>query len=230
MRRNFRQVFSNWMSGNPWLLAVLACTIAQTGMAQTVTVREGNIYLITPSGQQWALTSSGRDSDPALSDDRSKVVFVRTIRDRPDASGLGRVVDQSEIDSIDLTSPNREVHVLLNSPVHARGLLFQWFSSPRFSPDGQHVFFMIPDYATISPGLFSLNMVTSIVQFLTGALKYWTLSSGSYKGDLIVWQNPTLVGGGRYNVFNLITSSAEPVGVVGFDEASVNAFIASQDY
>ena len=171
------------MSGTLWLLAALAFTIVQTAKAQTVTVREGDIYLIAPSGQPRALTSSGRDSDPALSDDRSKVVFVRTIRDRPDASGLGRVVDQSEIDSIDLNSPNHEVHVLLNSPVRARGLLFQWFSFPRFSLDGQHVYFMIPDYATISSGLFSLNMTTGIVQFLAGALKYWTLASGSYRGD-----------------------------------------------
>lgn len=218
------------MGGTFWLLAAFAFTIAQAASAQTVTVRDGDIYLIAPSGQERALTSSGHDSDPALSDDRSKVVFVRTIRDRPDASGLGRVVDQSQIDSINLDGPNHEVRVLLDSPVRASGLLFQWFAFPRFSLDGQHVYFMIPDYATISSGLFSLNMTTGIVQFLAGALKYWTLSAGSYKGDLIVWQNPVLVGGGRYDVFNLITSSGDPVGVVGFDVASVSAFIASQNY
>jgi hypothetical protein len=37
-----------------------------------------------------------------------------------------------------------------------------------------------------------------------------------------------LVGGGRYNIFNLIEPSGEPVGVVGFSELEAQAFIAEQ--
>jgi len=209
---------------------VAALTVARSGTAQTVTVRQGDVYLFGPTGRVEKLTSSGRDSDASLSSDKTRVVFIRVIRDRPDASGLGNVVDQSEIDAIDLKSPTRETQVLLDSPVHARGLQFQWFSSPSFSPDGRLVYFLVPDYATVSSGLFELDTRTRTIRFLAQALKYWIVPAGVYKGDLVVWQNPMFVGGGRYDVFNLITPPGDLVGVVGFDQAQVDAFVAEQGY
>lgn len=209
---------------------VAAFAVARSGTAQTVAVRQGDVYLTGPTGQEEKLTSSGRDSDASLSSDKTRVVFIRVIRDRPDASGLGRVVDQSEIDAIDLTSPKRETEVLLDSPVHARGLQFHWFSSPSFSPDGRFVYFLVPDYATVSAGLFAFDTRTRTIRFLAQALKYWSVPAGVYKGDLVVWQNPMFVGGGRYDVFNLITPSGNLVGVAGFDQAQVDAFIAEQGY
>jgi Tol biopolymer transport system component len=222
-------LFSNWGRRYGRLLAAFAC-FAHEGAAQRVTSMNGDVYLISPSGQEQMLTSSGRDSDPALSEDGEKVAFVRTIRDRPDASGLGRAVDESDIDVINLADSKREIHVLLGSPVSVGGRQFRWFSSPRFSLDGKSLYIMIPDYSTVSPGLVSLNIATGKITFLASALKYWVLLSGAYKGDLIVWQNPMLVGGGRYDVFNLISSAGEVLGVVAFDQAAVEAFIASQNY
>ena len=210
------------------LLAALAA--ARSGTAQTVTVRQGDIYLSGPAGHEEKLTSSGRDSDATLSADKKKVVFVRVIRDRPDASGLGKAVDQSEIDTIDLASPTRETHVLLDSPIHARGLQFQWFSSPGLSPDGRFVYFSVPDYSTVSPGLFELDTTTRTVRPLAPALRYWIVPAGVYRGDLVVWQNPVFVGGGRYDVFNLIKPSGDLVGAVGFNQAQVDAFMAEQSY
>jgi hypothetical protein len=210
--------------------AMLVCAAAQRVQGQSVLAMQGNIFLRERNGTVQQLTSSGHDSDPSLSSDGATAVFVRVLRDRPDASGLGRVVDQSEIACIDLANQTHGVRVLLGAPVEARGLRFQWFSSPRFALDGLSVYFLVPDYSTVSPGLFSVELKSGRTRCLAVAHKFWEVGTGQFKGDLIVWQRPMFIGGGRYDIFNMITASGDLVGVVGFDGAKVNAFLSEQDY
>ena len=63
------------------------------------------------------------------------------------------------------------------------------------------------------------------IRFVAPALQFWAPASKEYPGDLVVRQNPMLVGGGRYDVYNLITSTGEQVGVVGFDESRLQYFL-----
>jgi Tol biopolymer transport system component len=207
---------------------MLVCLVAREARGQAILARQGDLYLRERNGQEQRLTASGRDSDASLSADGKTVVFVRAIRVHPDASGLGTVVEQSEVACIDLADQRHEVQILLGTPVDARGLHFQWFSSPRFSPDGSVVYFLVPDYSTVSPGLFLLERSNGHVRFLAQALEFWEVAFGPYRGNLIVWQNPMLIGGGRYDLFSMLSPSGEQVGVVGFNEGQVNAFLADQ--
>jgi len=202
----------------------VAC-LAQSGRAQTVSIRQGDIYLTLENGKDVQLTSGGADSDAVLSPTGKKIIFVRVMHDQPDASGPGRPGDRGEIVYIELNSPTPEVHVLLDAPADATGTGFQWFSSPRYSFDEGLVYFLVPDYSPTSPGLFSLDLKSGKILFVVQAQKFWVPPAGPYKGDLVVWQNPTLVGGGRYDVFNLIKPSGEVIGVVGFDEEKVKALL-----
>jgi len=102
-----------------------------------------------------------------------------------------------------------------------------WFASPKLSPDNSTVYFLLPDYSTVSDGLFSLRVGTEEVHFITNALKFWVVPAGHYKGCLIVWQNPMFMGGGRYDVFNMIRASGDLLGVVGFTEEAATYYIAS---
>jgi len=200
----------------------MALLFVQLSAAQTVFVRGGDVYL-TAGGVQRQVTSTGRDADAAMSHDRRSIVFVRILQARTDASGLGKVVEKSEIDFVDTTDPALSARVLLNTPVEAAGGKFWWFSSPQYSSDGSVVYFLVRDYSTVSPGVFSIELQSGRIRFLSDALKFWVVYSGPYEGCLVVWQRPMLVEGGRYDIFNLLSPSGETRGVVGFSESQILA-------
>jgi Tol biopolymer transport system component len=207
------------------IIMLILLVLAERAQGQSVFARGGNIYLSERGSQSRRITASGHDREPSLSRDGRQIVFVRVISEKPDASGLGTVVEQSEIDVIDTRDPQARIHTILNFPVEERGLRFYWFSSPQFSDNGRLVYFLVPDYGTVSPGLFSVSVAAGEIRFVAPALQFWAPASKEYPGDLVVRQNPMLVGGGRYDVYNLITSTGEQVGVVGFDESRLQYFL-----
>ncbi len=207
---------------------VLGLAAAACCNAQSVTSRDGRIVYRALSGQEAYLTDGPHDYDPNLAPDKQTVVFVREIQGHIDASAQGRVVEKSQLCVIDLRHHAAIPTVILNQPVAADGMRSQWFQKPMFSTtDGRMVYFTIPDYSTVSSGLFAIDLRSGKYRFIVAALKYWPMPCGPYRGDIIVWRNPQLLGGGRYDIFTMIQPSGLEIGVVGFVEASVDRFIAA---
>src|SRR5688572_8986532 len=73
------------------LCLIFCIALALPAVAQTVTVKEGNIQFTDKSGQTTALTSSGRDSGPVLAPDAKWVVFVRKVDGKKIATGSDEV-------------------------------------------------------------------------------------------------------------------------------------------
>jgi len=196
--------------------------------SQSVACVAGNVVYYSRGGMTRQLTSSGSDYDPSLSIDGRHVVFVREIRRHPDASGLGELIEESHlyVVDIDLKQPPRAI---LARAATQSSRSFGWFTEPQFSPTNNSVYFLVPNWAAVTGGLFRLNLASGNTSFVSAAQKFWVVPFGVYSGKIIVWQNPMFVGGGRYDVFNMLEPSGELNGVVGFTEEAVKRFLQEVD-
>ncbi len=202
----------------------LGLFISGLAHAQTAYTLDGNVFFRDAQGVTRQITSSGKDYSPSLGRHGTRLTFARAIRSHPDLSGLGTVIAESQLFIVDVTAPAVAPVTVLDKPVEARSLRFQWFDSPRLSPDGASLYFLVPDYGAVA-GLFSLDLATKRVRFVLTALKFWLVPAGPEAGNLIVWQNPMLIGGGRYDVFNMVNPSGTLIGVVGFSEEMVHNYL-----
>jgi hypothetical protein len=201
---------------------------AASGQAQSVLVRSGNIIYRSDQGHEYEVTSLGKDYDPSLSHDGTLIVFARQSRAHVDASGNGMVVDESQVCLVNVTHPGRPLHVVAERPMQDGTTPLGWIASPKLSPDNGTIYFLVPNYAAVSGGLFEVKVGTADARFITKALKFWVVPSGEYKGQLIVWQNPMLLIAGRYDVFNMIKDSGDVVGIIGFTQDAVTGYLASE--
>jgi hypothetical protein len=203
----------------------LACAAAGAQRPQAL-VKEGNVIIRWQNGQERSITTSGRDSDPSMSCDGRHVAFIRRIGAYTGANGTP--VDDTQIWLADLTGPAPVLHVALDGPVELRGYRFRWFTSPKLSPAGDAVYFLVQEYASVSPGLYRLDLASTQTHFLALALELWTVSWGPFKGNLIVHQYPMLIGGGRYDVYNMIDSSGTLIGAAGFNEGKIRELVSCE--
>src|SRR5947199_323997 len=108
-----------------WSIVVV---LGPSAIGQSVRTKAGSIYLLRPGRPELQLTSGGGDSDPSLSADGSRVVFVRR-KPRPNVG-----LEATQLWTID---PKAAVQpsLLLDSPVIVEGEMHSSFSKPQFSPD-----------------------------------------------------------------------------------------------
>jgi dipeptidyl aminopeptidase/acylaminoacyl peptidase len=208
----------------PAVILAAAATVAQRPRAL---VKDGNIVIRSRNGEVRAITTSGRDSDPSVSCDGRRIVFVRKTGQYPGANG-GIPADKTQIWLADLSAPAPAPHIVFDAPVEFRGYRSYWFASPKLSPAGNAVYFLVPEYASSSPGLYRLDLVTGQVRFLALALEFWIVPKGLFGGDLIIHQYPMLIGGGHYDVYNMIDSSGALIGAAGFNEEKIKELVSCE--
>ena len=195
------------------LLGLLCLTLVCLAFAGArAIVRNGDVFVISANGQQLQVTSSGSDSQPDLSADGSKVVFVRKV-----GEGAGEIW----LADVGSKAPPRP---LVKAPLVIKGAKFDDLYAPRFSPDGADVYFLIP-YSATGEAIIKVNIARPYPQFLTGALGFTVVPAGKFKGYLVAQLRKAKLAVGYYDWYYLLTPEGKEVGVVGQDEGDVELFL-----
>jgi len=147
---------------------------------QSVSVQNGNIFITERGVTSRAITDSGKDSEPSLSVDGKRVVFLRAIEEA-EGVGVPRVVVNELWTATEMESPKRVYSGLIVLP---DGTKSKGFSHPRFSPDNQRIYFLV-DYSATYPALCKLDIGSAQAQFLSPAVDFAVLQAGSHKGFIV---------------------------------------------
>ena len=200
-----------------WLLfslLMVACSCADT-RAQVVSEKGGKLFLTEASGQTRELTSTGRDAEPSLSHDRSRVVFVRGTPGQTINTGAGDV-EAKEIWVIDRAGENPQLLVRGRADDDLKKVL-AGLSRPQFSPDDRQVFFLSSAYAT-SDAVHAVTLGTKETAFISDGNSLTVVPSGRYRGYLLVSKHKYRRTG-SYDDYWLLTARGREVRRIGGENA-----------
>lgn len=218
---------NRFFCGLALVLSVLFYPTPARSCARQVSVKNGNIFVTTEEGQMHQISSTGLDSEPALSEDGTLLAFVREIK-VPKPVLYGEPEEKSEI-WLASCFDDWHARLILKSPVsdkavsQPRGLVN--FRTPQFSPDKGRIYFLVPGYSATTDGLFYVIRSNGTVHFLATALEYWVVSKGQWAGDLVLHQNPLTYAAGRIDIYYLFGPGGKQLGIVGLTEDNVSFFI-----
>jgi hypothetical protein len=179
--------------------------------------RDGNIIVLGADGNEIQITSSGADSDPDLAHDGTKVVFLRKF---------GAATYEIWISNVARGSANP--HPLVKTPLGINGLQFNQVFSPRFSPDGATVFFLVP-YAATTQAILKVAVAKPEPLFIAAALNFEIVPAGQYRGDLVAQIRKAKLAPGYYEWYWLLTPEGKELGIVGQDDGDVALFLEQQE-
>jgi len=190
----------------------LAVALLAEANAQTVSVQNGNICIAGPGGEIKKLTSSGHDSEPALSPDGKWIVFIRTIPGKKMSTGAGDA-DANELWQI--RAGGKEPTLLVRSKDSDKmETILAGLSKPQFSKNGRLVYFLSEAWAT-SGALHVVDTTNSKEHFVCPGLEFEVVPSGEYRDCLLVAQHRYFIGGGSYDWFWLLRPDGKEIGPVG---------------
>jgi hypothetical protein len=202
-----------------------ACFVAPAVSSQTVTEQHGDIYFSDKSGSKRRISEFGNAHDPALSANKTQIVFVREVGTRTN-EGLGgtpaTAVSQLWVAGV----ANRQGPALLiNSPIEIRGRRFWAFHSPQFSADNKSVYFLV-DFAATSSAIARVSVADKRVEFIAaGVLGFSVISGGKYGGYLIAHEHRAKLAPGYFDWYWLLKATGEEIGVIGEDENDASLFL-----
>jgi len=194
-----------------WLV-LCAATLALPAVAQTVSVKDGNIQFTDKSGHSTALTSSGRDSGPVLAPDGKWVVFVRKIDGKKIATGSDEV-DPTELWQVRVDG--KEATLLAKCRDTGKpetGIAA--FRSLQFSTNGKLVYFVTPAWA-VTGAVYVVDTTNRKVRYLFPGNDVKVVPPGEFKDCLLVLQHRYFIGGGSFDWYWLIRPDGKEIGPVG---------------
>lgn len=195
-------------------LAVAQVSTSPIQAIEHVIERGGDIYAVVDTGIV-QVTASGSDSEPDLSPDGKRVVFVRKINDADRELWMA---------GLQPVAPARR---LLAAPVEVNGRKFSVVHRPRFSPDGAYVYFSVP-YAAVTNAIVRVHVATGTHEFIAAAHKFTIISDGKYRGYLVARLRKAKLAPGYYDWYWLLTPEGKEVDLVGQDERDVALFLEQQ--
>jgi len=194
------------------LVFAVVAGLADFASAQKVSVQNGDICISNAGTEPKALTSSGQDSEPALSPDGKWIVFVRTIPGKNVNTGSGDSA-ATELWQIRADGKNPTVLVRYRNSDKIETVL-GGFSKPQFSTNGRYVFFLSDAWAT-SGALHVVDTTNGKEHFVCPGGNFEVVLSGEYRDCLLVAQHRYFIAGGAYDWFWLLRPDGKEIGPVG---------------
>src|SRR4051812_39668731 len=132
------------------LFSAIWLVISVPAFGQTVSVKDGNLQFTDKSGATTALTSSGRDSNPALAPDGKWVAFVRKVDGKKIATGSDEV-DPTELWQVRVDGKEPSLLVRCRASEKVESVIGGVGKTPVLA-DGEVAFFLSPAGATFCAG------------------------------------------------------------------------------
>jgi dipeptidyl aminopeptidase/acylaminoacyl peptidase len=181
--------------------------------AEQIIEKQGNLYLHNEQGSEQQLTSSGKDSQPALSPDGKQVVFVREVENK-----------NTELWLMDSSGNNAHPIVLSHEDENIEKNLTE-INNPLFALDSKAVYFQTFAWAT-SNAIHFIDLNTNKQHFVTSGNSLQLVPSGKYKGYIIVLKHKYYKKtDGSYEDFCLVSPKGKEIKSLGQAQKQVDAFI-----
>ncbi len=195
-------------------------SIVLPAVAQSVSVKEGNIQFTDKSGQTTPLTSSGRDAGPVLAPDGRWVAFVRMVDGKKVQTGSDEV-DPTELWQV--RTDGKEASLLLKCRASEKPeSVIAAFENVQFSTNGKLLYFVTPAWAT-SGAVHVVDTTNRKERYLFPGNGLKAVASGEFKDCLLVQQHRYFIGGGSYDWYWLLRPDGKEVGPVGEDTENFEA-------
>jgi hypothetical protein len=195
-----------------WLI-LSAATLALPAVAQTVSVKEGNIQFTDKSGQTTALTSSGRDSEPVLAPDGKWVVFVRKVDGKKISTGSVDEMEPTELWQVRTDGKEATLLVKCRESEKPESVIAA-FENLQFSTNGKLVYFYTPAWAT-SGAIHVVDTTNRKERFAFPGNDFKVVRAGEFRDCVLVQQHRYFVGGGSYDWYWLMRPDGKEEGPVG---------------
>ena len=184
--------------------------------AQSVEIRDGNVFLVAPGGGKIQLTSENRDLYPVLSPDSRSIAFVRIADPENDVGVEG---DQMCVVPI---AGGREQ---CSSARYQEGEQpLGGFAKPAWTADGRSVYFLA-DFSTNSEGLCRFDTATGKTVFVSPASEFAILKAGRWRGNILASVETRESNGIRYPFF-VLSPNGEKLARVGEPNERLAAVVA----
>ena len=202
---------------------LLAGSVAAAAERPSVALVSGNVVL-TSSGKQVELTTSGNDLDPVLSPNGSLVVFTRKV---PGAAASATcdlaVAERRELWVVGADRKSARRLAVAKSADDPKTTLCD-FTSKQFSADGRKVLFETPAWAT-SGALHEYDLTTNRERYIMPSNGFRILTNCAmreYRDHLVVNQHRYFVFGGSYDWFYLFSADGKrELGAIGEDAGPI---------
>jgi hypothetical protein len=175
--------------------------------------KQGDIFLKLNDGKTIRLTNDGKNSQPNLSPNKSKVVFVKDPSGVPLPANPAMELQAKEIFVYDLSS-RKQKRIVAGRYSEKPEENLTGFKSPQFSIDSKSIYFMSAAWA-VSGAVHMVNLETRKIKFICPGNSLEVILKGKYKGYLIVSKHKYFLGGGSYDWYWLVDSNGKEVGPVG---------------
>lgn len=202
---------------------MLAICVAVLAPGQSVETKSGNIFFTSRRGDIRQLTFSGMDSDPRLSINENKVIFVRktTI-----PAGFVEPTDMHPTRTqicIVSSSGNDNPRVIYDGIIIIGKTRYTTFYEPALTVDERGVYLLI-HYSVVEFGLVKLDLARGHARMISRALDWHFVISGNYAGCLVVQKRKTYPDG-ISTLFWLLSPDGKEIGYVGQSEAEAQEFL-----
>lgn len=186
--------------------------------ARHATVNKGNIVVIDDKSTPRTLTTSGHDSDPVLSPDGKRVVFVRSVGGKTldDCSADMNKAKPVELWTVNADGSGAKKLLGLHSAKDMHAVVCA-FNAVQFSSNGQRAYFETPAWAT-SGAVHVYDFKSGHERFFTDGDDLTVLSScmsDQYRDALIMAKHRYFAFGGSYDWYWLVSPAGKELGPVG---------------
>lgn len=199
-----------------WLL--LCCPL--WGNAAQVFEKQGNVFFKADNAEARQLTRLGQDSQPALSLDGQRIVFVRK---RARSNPLIAEEESNDLWMMDANGEHARVLVSAHPDAEMEKSLTE-FNNPLFGLDGSTVYFSCAAWAT-SNSIHRVNWLQGQPVFITDGNSLALVPSGKYAGYLIVFKHKYRKAGGADDAYWLVSPQGKDLRRIGDEEKHVQKFL-----
>jgi hypothetical protein len=184
--------------------------------AQSVSERNGRIFFADQNGVEKPITNGNLDSQPYLSFNSQKVVFVR----RKPSVGAGTGMSELWIAFVD---GSKQPQRILSGENYIEGSIAPGFQNPKFSPEATRVYFEANGWATAA-AIKVLDVATGKTKLLFAGLGVDVIRTGQYRGFLIGIKDPITQDRGRIMVYWLLDPNGKEVMRIGETDSDLDRF------